>query len=110
MEALIPVVNKLQDVFNTVGSDSIQLPQIVVLGSQVRRRVVNEMKNSFSTQGNTRLVSFSVHRLSIFSINFIPCFLCHIAPNLQMEKLHNLDDEIFFFVGHILPAFSLGIY
>jgi hypothetical protein len=37
MEALIPVVNKLQDVFNTVGSDSIQLPQIVVLGSQVSR-------------------------------------------------------------------------
>lgn len=36
MEALIPVVNKLQDVFNTVGSDAIQLPQIVVLGSQVR--------------------------------------------------------------------------
>lgn len=35
MEALIPVVNKLQDVFNTVGSDSIQLPQIVVLGTQV---------------------------------------------------------------------------
>lgn len=34
MEALIPVINKLQDVFNTVGSDSIQLPQIVVLGSQ----------------------------------------------------------------------------
>lgn len=27
-------MNKLQDVFNTVGSDSIQLPQIVVLGSQ----------------------------------------------------------------------------
>lgn len=39
MEALIPVVNKLQDVFNTVGSDSIQLPQIVVLGSQVRNKV-----------------------------------------------------------------------
>jgi dynamin 1-like protein len=35
MEALIPVINKLQDVFNTVGSDAIQLPQIVVLGSQV---------------------------------------------------------------------------
>ncbi|XP_037958945.1 dynamin-1-like protein [Teleopsis dalmanni] len=34
MEALIPVINKLQDVFNTIGSDSIQLPQIVVLGSQ----------------------------------------------------------------------------
>lgn len=39
MEALIPVVNKLQDVFNTVGSDSIQLPQIVVLGSQVKCEV-----------------------------------------------------------------------
>lgn len=38
MEALIPVINKLQDVFNTVGSDSIQLPQIVVLGSQVNTR------------------------------------------------------------------------
>lgn len=35
MEALIPVINKLQDVFNTVGADSIQLPQIVVLGAQV---------------------------------------------------------------------------
>ncbi|XP_046405452.1 dynamin-1-like protein isoform X2 [Ischnura elegans] len=34
MEALIPVINKLQDVFNTVGSDAIQLPQIVVVGSQ----------------------------------------------------------------------------
>ncbi|XP_039665677.1 dynamin-1-like protein isoform X1 [Perca fluviatilis] len=34
MEALIPVVNKLQDVFNTVGTDIIQLPQIVVVGTQ----------------------------------------------------------------------------
>lgn len=35
MEALIPVINKLQDVFNTVGADIIQLPQIVVVGTQV---------------------------------------------------------------------------
>ncbi|XP_015268420.1 PREDICTED: dynamin-1-like protein isoform X2 [Gekko japonicus] len=34
MEALIPVINKLQDVFNTVGTDIIQLPQIVVVGTQ----------------------------------------------------------------------------
>ncbi|XP_053318586.1 dynamin-1-like protein isoform X4 [Spea bombifrons] len=34
MEALIPVINKLQDVFNTVGADLIQLPQIVVVGTQ----------------------------------------------------------------------------
>ena len=36
MESLIPVINKLQDVFNTVGADAIHLPQIVVVGSQVR--------------------------------------------------------------------------
>lgn len=34
MEALIPVINKLQDVFNTVGADAIQLPQIIVVGTQ----------------------------------------------------------------------------
>lgn len=34
METLIPVINKLQDVFNTVGSDAIQLPQVVVVGTQ----------------------------------------------------------------------------
>lgn len=34
MEALIPVINKLQDVFNTVGTDIIQLPQIAVVGTQ----------------------------------------------------------------------------
>ncbi|XP_077630660.1 dynamin-1-like protein isoform X5 [Crocuta crocuta] len=33
MEALIPVINKLQDVFNTVGADIIQLPQIVSVGT-----------------------------------------------------------------------------
>uniref|UniRef100_A0A673GC76 Dynamin-1-like protein n=1 Tax=Sinocyclocheilus rhinocerous TaxID=307959 RepID=A0A673GC76_9TELE len=37
MEALIPVINKLQDVFNTVGADVIQLPQIAVVGTQVIR-------------------------------------------------------------------------
>ena len=35
MEQLIPVINKLQGVFNTVGSEAIQLPQIVVVGTQV---------------------------------------------------------------------------
>ena len=34
MEALIPIINKLQDVFNTIGSEHILLPQIVVVGSQ----------------------------------------------------------------------------
>uniref|UniRef100_H3BVJ2 Dynamin-1-like protein n=1 Tax=Tetraodon nigroviridis TaxID=99883 RepID=H3BVJ2_TETNG len=34
MEALIPVINKLQDVFNAVGADIVQLPQIAVVGTQ----------------------------------------------------------------------------
>ncbi|XP_076127301.1 dynamin-1-like protein isoform X3 [Alosa pseudoharengus] len=34
METLIPVINRLQEVFLTVGAESIQLPQIVVVGSQ----------------------------------------------------------------------------
>lgn len=35
LEDLIPVVNKLQDlVFNTVGLDALDLPQVVVVGSQ----------------------------------------------------------------------------
>ncbi|KAK6313135.1 hypothetical protein J4Q44_G00164820 [Coregonus suidteri] len=34
MEALIPIINRLQEVFMTVGAKIIQLPQIVVVGSQ----------------------------------------------------------------------------
>ena len=34
MDKLIPVINKLQDVFNTVGRENIQLPQIAVIGTQ----------------------------------------------------------------------------
>lgn len=43
MEALIPVINKLQDVFNTVGSDAIHLPQIIVLGSQVSHKIYQQL-------------------------------------------------------------------
>ncbi|XP_064415281.1 dynamin-1-like protein [Latimeria chalumnae] len=34
MDTLIPVINKLQEIFLTVGAEVIQLPQIVVIGSQ----------------------------------------------------------------------------
>lgn len=34
MENLIPLINKLQDVFTAVGSSPIELPQLVVVGSQ----------------------------------------------------------------------------
>jgi len=34
MEQLIPIINKLQDVFNCTGGEGIDLPQIVVVGCQ----------------------------------------------------------------------------
>lgn len=34
MEQLIPVVNKLQDVFGAIGQQTIDLPQIIVIGAQ----------------------------------------------------------------------------
>jgi GTPase SAR1 family protein len=34
MEQLIPVINKLQDVFGAIGQQTIDLPQITVVGSQ----------------------------------------------------------------------------
>jgi len=34
MENLIPIINKLQDVFNTIGGELIELPQIAVVGCQ----------------------------------------------------------------------------
>lgn len=43
MDALIPVLNKLQDVFNTVGHESIHLPQIVVVGTQVSIHTVHNL-------------------------------------------------------------------
>lgn len=34
MDTLIPIVNKLQNVFNTIGADTMSLPQVVVVGMQ----------------------------------------------------------------------------
>jgi dynamin 1-like protein len=34
MEDLIPVINKLQDVFSAIGQQVLDLPQITVVGSQ----------------------------------------------------------------------------
>jgi dynamin 1-like protein len=34
MENLIPIVNKLQDVFSAIEQKALDLPQIVVIGSQ----------------------------------------------------------------------------
>ena len=48
MEQLIPVINKLQDVFNTVGTEAIQLPQIIVVGTQVKAQNYIVYKYTFS--------------------------------------------------------------
>uniref|UniRef100_A0A673G7W0 Dynamin-1-like protein n=1 Tax=Sinocyclocheilus rhinocerous TaxID=307959 RepID=A0A673G7W0_9TELE len=71
MEALIPVINKLQDVFNTVGADVIQLPQIAVVGTQIytdfdeiRQEIENETER---VSGNNKGISDEPIHLKIFS-------------------------------------------
>ena len=71
MDQLIPVINKLQDVFNTVGSEAIQLPQIVVVGAQVCTiswgnicRLISPICN-FLTSWSRKIVGFFV---SIFHL------------------------------------------
>lgn len=34
MQDLIPIMNRLQDVFANIGHETLDLPQIVVVGSQ----------------------------------------------------------------------------
>ncbi|KAG9284662.1 hypothetical protein G9A89_004704 [Geosiphon pyriformis] len=55
MNDLIPLVNKLQDVFNTIGSDTVDLPQIIVVGSQSSGKssvLENIVKRDFLPRGN----------------------------------------------------------
>ena len=42
LEDLIPLVNRLQDlVLDTIGNDNLDLPQVVVVGSQIFWQVVS---------------------------------------------------------------------
>jgi hypothetical protein len=51
MKELISAINKLQDVFNTLNlPNSIELPQIVMLGSQVKK---NENFATYSLTENS---------------------------------------------------------
>jgi len=55
MKDLIPLVNKLQDVFNTIGSDTVDLPQIIVVGSQSSGKssvLENIVQRDFLPRGN----------------------------------------------------------
>lgn len=47
METLIPTINRLQEVFLTVGAEIIQLPQIVVVGSQVSQERKKKTMKTF---------------------------------------------------------------
>ncbi|CAB4483638.1 uncharacterized protein OCT59_019758 [Rhizophagus irregularis] len=55
MNDLIPLVNKLQDVFSTIGSDTVDLPQIIVVGSQSSGKssvLENIVQRDFLPRGN----------------------------------------------------------
>lgn len=70
MEALIPVINKLQDVFNTVGADIIQLPQIAVVGTQVK------MQRAFRDVAAVMLTTSTIsHQYSGITIIFVMILL-----------------------------------
>jgi hypothetical protein len=66
MDQLIPVINKLQDVFQTVGNrDVIQLPQIVVVGAQVHCRSTRSCKGGREGGGGGT---------ALFSLAYWPSF------------------------------------
>ena len=74
MDSLIPVINKLHEVFNTVASETIQLPQIVVVGTQVSR----------PCQTNIWLMLFT-GLILIYSYSSIHCI--HSSKVLHIEEL-----------------------
>ncbi len=71
MENLIPVVNKLQDVFGAIGNHSIDLPQIVVVGSQSSGKssvLENIVGRDFLPRG-TGIVTRRPLVLQLYSLN-----------------------------------------
>jgi hypothetical protein len=57
METLIPVVNKLQDVFGAIGQQSIDLPQIVVVS--LHPQDIRHKKHNASTTHTLTLIPSS---------------------------------------------------
>lgn len=60
METLIPTINRLQEVFQTVGAEIIQLPQIVVVGSQVSRNLTLMCNTFLSFADDAKFVKVTV--------------------------------------------------
>ncbi|KAJ7335452.1 hypothetical protein JRQ81_013393 [Phrynocephalus forsythii] len=59
MEMLIPIIKKVQDIFNMVGDEVIQLPQIVVISSQVP---VGHQPLDIEVQVQDRILSYISNR------------------------------------------------
>lgn len=60
METLIPTINRLQEVFQTVGAEIIQLPQIVVVGSQVSWNFTLMCNTFLSFADDTKFIRVNV--------------------------------------------------
>ena len=72
MDRLIPVINKLQDVFATVGREYIQLPQIVVMGTQAsekaNRRPVEPISIARRVAERARYSKTSLEKTSFLAV------------------------------------------
>ncbi|PAV70391.1 hypothetical protein WR25_06429 isoform C [Diploscapter pachys] len=80
MESLIPVVNKLQDVFATLGrkEDQINLPQIVVVGSQSAGKS-SVLENLVGRDFLPRGIGIVTRRPLILQLN-------HVAQNDEAKR------------------------
>jgi hypothetical protein len=73
MDQLIPIVNKLQDVFGAIGQQTLDLPQITVVGSQ------SAGKSSVLENIVGRFVTFCSSHFLLFLL-----ILSYVEPNLTI--------------------------
>ncbi|MBN3314830.1 DNM1L protein, partial [Atractosteus spatula] len=99
MEALIPVINKLQDVFNTVGADIIQLPQIAVVGTQSsgKSSVLESLVGRDLLPRGTGIVT---RRPLILQ-------LVHLSPEDHRKTDENEQVAPFLHVSHLLVEYTV---
>jgi dynamin 1-like protein len=74
LEGLIPVINKLQDVFNAVGIDPVDLPQIVVVGesSDVEKKKKKKKRMPLSAIKGSQSAGKSSVLENIVGRDFLP--------------------------------------
>ena len=87
MEQLIPVINKLQDVFANVGADALQLPQIVVVGAQSSGKV-SALRRAVSPPDKRATDRLGCHLAPPFFLSRAP-FSC-ISPNVRSDTTYSL--------------------